>query len=99
MKSLIRICKATPAAARSQGSIRVLGADQCEWRLCHDVKVERDRPVLDVVEVVLDAALDFFLAVGFAAPAVDLSPAGQARLDAVPGEITIHCLVVEPVRG
>ena len=53
----------------------------CFWkkpfttRQPHDLEVERDRPVLDVVEVVLDALLDRRVA----APAVDLRPAGQAR--------------------
>ena len=41
----------------------------------HDLEVERHRPVLDVVEVVLDALLERRVA----APAVDLRPAGDAR--------------------
>src|SRR6186713_3058153 len=45
----------------------------------HDLEIERDRPVLDVVEVVLDALLER----GVAAPAVDLRPAGDAGLDLV----------------
>src|SRR5437660_1795061 len=45
----------------------------------HDLEIERDRPVLDVVEVVLDA----FLERRVAAPAVDLRPAGDAGLDLV----------------
>src|SRR5215472_11219936 len=57
-------------------------------------KVEQDRPVLDVVEVMLDALLDLFLAVGLTAPAVDLRPAGDARFDPVAGEIAVHSLVV-----
>src|SRR3982074_2386155 len=40
----------------------------------HDLQVEADRPVLDVVQVVLDALLDRRIA----APAVDLSPARDA---------------------
>ena len=45
----------------------------------HDLEVEPQRPVLDVVEVVLDALLDR----GVAAPAVDLRPAGEAGLHLV----------------
>src|SRR5688572_12556986 len=45
----------------------------------HDLDVERHRPVLDVVEVVLDALLER----GVAAPAVHLRPAGDAGLHLV----------------
>ena len=71
----------------------------CERRAQQDVEVEQERPVLDVVEIVLDAALDLFLAVGLAAPAVDLRPAGDAGLDAVAREIAVDRLVVEVLRG
>src|SRR5260221_18527 len=54
----------------------VQAAHQCEP---HDLDVEADGPVLDVVEVVLDALLER----GVAAPAVDLRPASDARLDLV----------------
>src|SRR5262249_27756465 len=50
-----------------------------EQREPHDLQVEADRPVLDVVEVVLDPLLDRRVA----APAVDLRPAGQPRLHLV----------------
>src|SRR6266853_3427785 len=45
----------------------------------HDFQIEADRPVLDVIEVVLDALVDRRVA----APAVDLGPSGQARLHLV----------------
>ena len=45
----------------------------------------------------LDAALDFLLGVGFAAPAIDLRPAGDAGLDAMAREIAVDGLIVEPV--
>src|SRR5688572_5856347 len=45
----------------------------------HDLEVEADRPVLDVIQVVFDALLER----GVAAPAVDLRPAGDAGLDLV----------------
>ena len=47
----------------------------------------------------LDAALDLFLAVGLAAPAMDLGPAGDARLDPMAREIAVHRLVVEMLGG
>ena len=43
--------------------------------------------------------LDFFLGVGVAAPAVDLRPAGDARLDAVAREIAVDGFLVEPRLG
>ena len=46
-----------------------------------------------------DAALDLFVGVGFAAPAVDLRPAGDAGLDAMTGEIAIHGLIVALLLG
>src|SRR3954470_2073046 len=42
----------------------------------------------------LDALLGLLLRVGLAAPAVDLRPAGQSRLDAVTGEIAVNRLVI-----
>src|SRR3954447_10332312 len=49
----------------------------------HDFQVERDRPVLDVVQVVLDPLLERRVA----APAVDLRPAGDPRLHLVPQHV------------
>src|SRR5262245_46819131 len=45
----------------------------------HDLEVETDGPVFDVIQVVFDALLQR----GVAAPAVDLRPAGDARFDLV----------------
>ena len=73
--------------------------EQRERRLEQDVEVEQHRPVVDVVEVVLDALLDLLGGVGLAAPAVDLRPAGDAGLDLVAGEVAVDDVVVEPVGG
>src|SRR6185436_1395796 len=48
-------------------------SDECEP---HDLQVERDRPVLDVIQVVFDPLLER----GVASPPVDLGPAGDPRL-------------------
>src|SRR5687767_9583555 len=48
--------------------------DAADEREPHDLQVERDRPVLNVIEVVLDPLLER----GVAPPAVDLRPAGDA---------------------
>src|SRR4051812_46841042 len=45
----------------------------------HDLEIEPDRPVLDVIEVVLEALVER----GVAAPAVDLRPPGHAGLHLV----------------
>src|SRR3954451_13462500 len=81
----------------SLNSIRVLTlGHQRQGRLEQNVEVEQHRPVLDVIEIELDALLDLLVGVDFAAPAVDLSPAGDAGLDAVAREITVHGLVEKP---
>src|SRR5215467_7497042 len=81
-------------AEYQSASVRVLAlGHQRQRRLQQDVGVEQRRPVLDVIEVELDALLDLLFIVDLAAPAVDLSPAGDSRLDAVAGEIAVHGLV------
>src|ERR1700694_5461884 len=69
---------------------------QRQRRLEKNEEVEQHRPVLDIIEIELDAFLDFLFAVDFAAPAVDLRPAGNARLDAVTREIAVHRFVEQP---
>src|SRR5512132_2009168 len=49
----------------------------------HDLDVESQGPVLDVVEIVLDALLDR----GVAPEPVDLCPAGEPGLDLVPQHV------------
>src|SRR5919107_166359 len=51
--------------------------DAAEQRHPHDFEVERHRPVFDVIQIELDALLER----GVPAPAVDLRPPGDARLD------------------
>src|SRR5512140_2755885 len=72
-----------PAARTRTGSvpdlIRVLVDAAVPDGEPDDLQVERQRPVLDVVDIVLDPLLDR----GVAAPAVDLGPAGEAALDLV----------------
>src|SRR5207253_6640442 len=63
-------------AARSVG---VLAEEAAPDRPDQDLQVEPKRPALDVVEVVLDALLERRIP----AQAVDLRPAGHARLDLV----------------
>src|SRR5258705_10831012 len=85
--------RTTPA----QNSIRVLvPRQQCDRRLEQDVDVEQHRPVLDVIQIELDALLDLLFIVDLAAPAVDLGPAGDAGLDAVAREIAVDGLVEQP---
>src|SRR4051812_41481633 len=86
---------ALPAPA--QNSIRVLvPRQQRDRRFQQDVDVEQHRPVLDVIQIELDALLDLLFIVDLAAPAVDLRPAGDAGLDAVAREIAVDGLVEQP---
>src|SRR3954453_3701790 len=67
--------------APAQNSIRVLvPRQQRDRRFQQDVDVEQHRPVLDVIQVKLDALLDLLFIVDLAAPAVDLRPTRDAGL-------------------
>src|SRR6201988_761798 len=78
----------------TQDSIRVLVlGQQRQRRLGKDAEIEQHRPVLDVIEIELDALLDLLFIVDLATPAVDLRPAGDPGLDAVAGEVAIDGLV------
>ena len=48
-----------------------------------DLEIEKQRPVVDVVKVMLHTTLHLLEGVGFASVTVDLSPAGNAGLDVV----------------
>src|SRR5581483_2179554 len=75
-------------------SIRVLVPGQKrDRRLREDHEIEQHRPVLDVVEIEFHALLDLLFIVDLAAPAVDLRPAGDPRLDAMAREITVDGFV------
>src|SRR5450631_162914 len=69
---------------------------QRQRRLEKNVEIEQHRPVLDVIEIELDPLLDLLFAVDFAAPAIDLGPAGNAGLDAMPREIAVHRFIEQP---
>src|SRR6266852_3168694 len=115
MRRQSRSARATsPAAIRRQGAARrwhvqarqwrstsegILGLGKRERRLRKDEEVEQHGPILDVIEIVLDPALDFLVRVGLPAPTADLRPAGDAGLDAMAGEIAVDRLVIEPVLG
>src|SRR5687768_10531469 len=72
-----------------RASVGVFGLYQREGGRSEDVEVEEYRPVLYVIEVVLDAALNFFARVGFATPAVDLRPSGNAGFHPVAREVAV----------
>src|SRR4051794_36955112 len=63
-------------ARPARNLVRVLAPrQQRDRRLQQDVDVEQHRPVLDVIEIELDALLDLLFVVDLAAPAIDLRPA------------------------
>jgi hypothetical protein len=53
---------------------------------CHeyDLYIQYERPVVDVVKVMLEASFHFFDRIRLPAIAVDLGPASDAGLDIVP---------------
>src|SRR5262249_7500839 len=84
-------------AALAMTSVRVLALrHQRDRRPGQDVEIEQHRPVLDVVQIELDALLDLLVGLALAAPSVDLRPAGDAGLDAVAGEVAVDGLVEQP---
>src|SRR6185437_5825533 len=64
----------------------------------NDIQVEMDRPVLDVVEIVLDARAQHVRGLGGASETVDLGPAGDAgrHIEAarVGGDLTSEFVVM-----
>src|SRR5262245_8109934 len=88
-----------PMRIRAWPSIGVLGLEQRARRAEQDVEVEQHRPVFDVIQVMLDAPLDLLVGISLTTPAVDLGPTGDARLDAMAGEIAVDRLVVALLLG
>src|SRR5581483_938510 len=66
-----------------QASVSVSVEEPLDEREPHDLEVEPDRPVLDVIQVVLDPLLEGRIA----APAVHLGPPGEAGLHFVPEHV------------
>src|SRR5690606_5111913 len=87
----------TGRAAAPEPSVGVLRVQQPNRREEQDLQVEHERPVLDVIEVEFGAHADLFIRIHLATPAIDLRPAGDAGLDAVAGEVSVHDLRIEKV--
>src|SRR5258706_10944998 len=84
--------------ASTRGSTRLVciaPAEDDEYRPPDDFQVEREGPVAQVVEVVLDAPLHLVHAVGLAAEAVHLRPPGDAWADLVAVKIALDGLPAE----
>src|SRR5258706_150375 len=106
-----RTCTAMPIAparhsarsagvASTRGSTRLVciaPAEDDEYRPPDDFQVEREGPVAQVVEVVLDAPLHLVHAVGLAAETVHLRPPGDAGTDLVADHVALDELAVELV--
>src|SRR3546814_11930836 len=70
-------------------------SDVCSSDLAEQYfEIESERPVLDVEEVALAAALDLLQGIGLATPAVHLRPARDAELHPVAGGIGVDGLFV-----
>src|ERR1700730_15182686 len=84
-------------------SIRVAAGKVLPQRERDDLDVEPEGPVLHVVQIELHSPHHLFDAVGLASIAVDLRPAGYARLDPVamhvaPDDILVDVVVLERMR-
>src|SRR3546814_16589549 len=80
-------------------SIGVLAGEAREDRHHDELEVEPERPVLDVGEIVVYPPADLFDRLGLATPAVDLCPAGNARLAALPHPVLTARPPVQPAPG
>ena len=78
-------------------SVSVLGLKQSQRCSAEDVQVKKRGPIFDIVQVELDAFLDFCFIVDLTAPTVNLRPPGDAGLDAMACEIAIDRLVEQSV--
>src|SRR5437899_7454514 len=76
----------------STNLVRVAVSQPVPQRHPENLDVERERPVLDVVEVVLDPLRD----AGVSAPAVDLRPPGHARAHPVAQHVLRKLLLELP---
>ena len=64
-----------------------------------DIEIEGNRPVLDIIEIVLDTAVQLLDRVGLTPPAIDLGPAGDAGLHPVAGEIAFNRVRIKVLLG
>src|SRR5574340_1136333 len=60
-----------------------------------DMQIEAQRPVAQVIEIVVDARLHLVQGAGLAAIAVDLGPAGDAGLDLVADHIAFYQVAID----
>src|SRR6267142_1300401 len=96
-RNLTQSFKRTRHHEPAANSVRVVAlGHQRQRRLEQNVDIEQHRPVLDVIQVELDALLDFLFIVDLAAPAVDLRPAGDAGFYAVAREVTVDGFIEQP---
>src|SRR5438552_7606050 len=84
-------------------SIRILALEDHPYRLRDDVQIQAQRPIAQVVEVVINARLHLRERLGLPAVAVHLGPAGDSRLDLVPlhvapDQLAVHLVVRHGVR-
>src|ERR1051326_223966 len=82
------------AIAGEEKSIRVRVCRRRQHRAHDDFQIQPQRPVVDVEQVVLDALAHLVFGVDGAAEAVDLGPAGDARLDVVAAAREADALLV-----
>ena len=89
-----------PATRGGRGRYLVnIFRDQGKRGLDHDLDIEPQRPVVDIVEVDFNPFLHLFNGVGFAAATTDLRQAGNAGLDAMARHIGVNLAGVIVVMG
>ena len=59
-----------------------------------DPEVEPDRPMFEIIQIVLDTCFHFFQRLGFATPTIDLSPSGYAWFGLMAQHISFNQLAI-----
>src|SRR5579883_955014 len=80
-------------------SVRIVASESHQCRAGENVEVEERRPMVDIVEVVFDAASHLFGGGGLPAKAVDLRPPRDSGFYPMAGEIAVDPLAVILVMG
>ncbi|VDZ74223.1 Uncharacterised protein [Atlantibacter hermannii] len=65
----------------------------------NNADIEPQAPFADIFQVELDTLFHFFQSIGFAAPAVNLRPAGDARFDLMPQHVAFDQFAILFVMG
>src|SRR6185437_12664432 len=82
-------------ASHTEHSINSPVLEDYQYGFQDNVQVEPQRPIAQVIEIVVDPGLHLVEGAGLAAVAIDLGPAGDSGLDLVSNHITFYEVAVD----